>query len=84
MPDEITAAWVAEKLEETHEKPFFIVAGMNRPHVPRYAPGEFFDLFPLDSIQLPPYLENDLDDCTRRVMGKCVQQQGSVQLSGGR
>jgi arylsulfatase A-like enzyme len=62
MPDEITSRWVVEKLNETHESPFFIVAGMNRPHTPRYAPKEFFDLFPLETISLPPYLENDLND----------------------
>ena len=62
LPDEITAQWVAEKLEETHNDPFFIVAGMNRPHAPRYVPTSFFDKFPLETIELPPYLENDLTD----------------------
>jgi iduronate 2-sulfatase len=62
MPDEITSMWVSEKLNETHDNPFLIVAGMNRPHTPRYAPKEFFDLFPLETIILPPYLENDLND----------------------
>jgi len=62
MPDEITSIWVSEKLNETHDNPFFIVAGMNRPHTPRYAPKEFFDMFPLEIIILPPYLENDLND----------------------
>ena len=62
MPDEITSMWVSEKLNETHDNPFFIVAGMNRPHTPRYAPKEFFDMFPLETIILPPYLENDLND----------------------
>ena len=62
MPDEITSIWVSEKLTETHDNPFFIVAGMNRPHTPRYAPKEFFDMFPLETIILPPYLENDLND----------------------
>ena len=62
MPDEITSMWVSEKLNETHDDPFFIIAGMNRPHTPRYAPKEFFDMFPLETIILPPYLENDLND----------------------
>jgi len=62
MPDEITSIWVSEKLNETHDDPFFIVAGMNRPHTPRYAPKEFFDMFPLETIILPPYLANDLND----------------------
>ena len=61
MPDEITAQWVAEKLEETHDDPF-IVGSMNRPHAPRYVPTSFFDKFPLETIEVPPYLENDLID----------------------
>ena len=62
MPDEITSQWVSEKLSESHDKPFFIVAGMNRPHAPRYVPKQFFDLFPIEGITLPPYLEGDLED----------------------
>ena len=66
MPDEVTAQWIKDKLEYTHSKPFLLIAGMNRPHTPMYVPDEFFELF-RDSnganiVQLPPYLENDLDD----------------------
>jgi arylsulfatase A-like enzyme len=63
MPDEISANFISDKLNENHEKPFFMVCGINRPHVPRYAPQEFFELFPIDSIKLPPYKTNDLGDC---------------------
>ena len=66
MPDEITAQWVGTKLSQTHNQPFLIIAGMNRPHAPFYAPDEFFELFEdangNNLVQLPPYLENDLDD----------------------
>lgn len=66
MPDEITAQWVGTKLGQTHTEPFFIIAGIHRPHSPFYAPDEFFELFEDENgnnlIQLPPYLENDLDD----------------------
>ena len=43
-------------------KPFFIAAGFHKPHMPWHVPRKWFDLFPLESIKLPPYLENDLDD----------------------
>ena len=33
-----------------------------RPHVPWYCPQKWFDLHPVDEIQLPPYLKEDLDD----------------------
>jgi arylsulfatase A-like enzyme len=35
---------------------------MWRPHLPWFAPQEYFDNYPLSSIKLPPYLENDLED----------------------
>ncbi|MGC6424098.1 MAG: sulfatase-like hydrolase/transferase [Lentimonas sp.] len=66
MPDEVTARWVAAKLSQTHSKPFLLTVGMNRPHIPFYAPDEFFELYRDEEgnniVELPPYLENDLDD----------------------
>jgi len=63
MPDEIVAAWAAELVAKKHDRPFFVGAGLIRPHTPLYAPKECFDRFPLDSITLPPYLKGDLEDC---------------------
>jgi len=36
--------------------------GFVRPHTPLYAPKRFFDMFPLDEIQLPEILPGDIDD----------------------
>lgn len=63
MPDEQSARWVAERLAENHENPFFITLGLVRPHAPRYVPGVFYDLFPQSKMMLPPYLVDDLHDC---------------------
>lgn len=63
MPDEIVSAWAAELVRKRHDRPFFVAAGLIRPHSPLYAPKKYFDRFPLDSITLPPYLKGDLDDC---------------------
>jgi arylsulfatase A-like enzyme len=63
MPDEKSAKWAFEKLKEDHENPFVLTVGFMRPHTPWIAPDEFFGMHPLDSIQLPPYLSNDLEDC---------------------
>jgi arylsulfatase A-like enzyme len=66
MPDEVTAQWVAKKLNQTHAKPFLLTVGMNRPHVPFYAPDEFFDQFRDEqgnnTVERPPYFADDLDD----------------------
>ena len=73
MPDEVTAQWAENKLGQTHSDPFLMVVGMNRPHGPFYAPDEFFELFRDENgnntVSLPPYLENDLDDLPEIVMG---------------
>ncbi len=57
--DYIDASWVIERLGRKHKKPFFMALGFYRPHVPLYAPRRWFDLHPLDKVQLP---EVKLDD----------------------
>ncbi len=64
MPDEKSAEWAIEKLSRKYDKPFFLTVGFMRPHTPWIAPDEFFQQHPIDSIQLPPYLEGDTDDCS--------------------
>jgi arylsulfatase A-like enzyme len=51
-----------EQLGRKHDKPFFLAVGVHKPHMPWNVPKKYYDLFPLESIKLPPYLENDLDD----------------------
>ena len=59
MPDARTAAWVVEQIRKPHDRPFFLAAGFLRPHVPWYVPRKWFDLFQVDSIDMPPYLPSD-------------------------
>ena len=63
MPDEITANYAVDVLSRDHQKPFFLAVGLVRTHTPLYAPQEYFDRFPMEEITLPPYLENDREDC---------------------
>ena len=49
-------------LARDHEKPFFMVLGTYRPHVPLHVPQRYFDMYPLDEIVLPTIKEDDLDD----------------------
>lgn len=62
MPDFQAAAFACEQLGEQHEKPFFLAVGFNRPHVPWYVPQKWFEQFPIESIQTPPYKKDDMDD----------------------
>lgn len=57
-----TAAAAAEFLAKEHDRPFFLACGIYHPHLPWYVPREFFDLYPLESIELPDRLETDLED----------------------
>jgi arylsulfatase A-like enzyme len=57
-----SAEWIAEKLKDDHDKPFFMMLGISKPHLSWYVPQEYFDLYNLDSIDAPLYLEDDLDD----------------------
>jgi arylsulfatase A-like enzyme len=63
------ADWAVQKLEgeikEHPEQPFFLSVGFFLPHVPCYATQKWFDLYPEDTLILPPMLENDRADTPR-------------------
>ena len=67
LPDELSADFAIEKLQEDYDKPFFLSVGIIRPHSPWHAPKEYFDMFPLDEVEPPPYLYNDLEDCAEEL-----------------
>lgn len=50
------------KLSQPADQPFFLGVGFFRPHVPFYVPQEWFDLYPLEKIVMPPAKADDLDD----------------------
>lgn len=62
MPDHKIAAWGIEQLQKKHDKPLFLATGFYRPHVPQFAPQKWFDMFPIDEVQLPATTKDDLDD----------------------
>jgi arylsulfatase A-like enzyme len=50
-------------LRATHDRPFFLSVGFWRPHSERIVPKRYYDLYPLESIQIPPsYRADDLED----------------------
>lgn len=62
MPDYKIASWAEQKLKENRNEPFWMGVGFYRPHVPQFAPQKWFDMYPIDSIQLPRTISNDLED----------------------
>jgi arylsulfatase A-like enzyme len=62
MRDWRVADWARGKLAETSETPLFLGVGFYRPHLPWYAPHEFFERVPLEQIHRPAVREDDLED----------------------
>ena len=61
-PDYKIANWATAQLDQQYNNPFLLGVGFVRPHVPQYATQKWFDLYPLESLELPAQLESDLDD----------------------
>lgn len=50
-------------LEAEQDRPFFVACGIWRPHVSWTVPKRYFDMFPLESIEIPEgFKGDDLDD----------------------
>jgi arylsulfatase A-like enzyme len=62
MPDSKFVDYAIAQLNKKHDRPFFIACGLTKPHLPWSVPKKYYDKFPLETIQLPPYREDDLDD----------------------
>jgi arylsulfatase A-like enzyme len=67
MADDKSVDYVIEQMNrEDQDKPFFLGCGIYRPHLPWYVPQQYFDMFPLDTIQLPPLKEGDFERLSPR------------------
>ena len=53
-PDGTTATRIIQLMAENRDKPFFLAAGLHKPHQPWVGPVEFFDQHPVENIVLPP------------------------------
>lgn len=59
------ASWAVDQLNAKPDGPFFMSVGFFLPHVPCYATQKWFDLYPLETLQLPPILLGDREDTPR-------------------
>lgn len=62
QPDHVTATKTMELLRKHKDKPFFIAAGLVRPHYPNVAPEQYFEPYRWQDIALPELVENDIND----------------------
>lgn len=73
MADTLQTDWAIDVLKRRHDRPFFLALGLYAPHFPNYAPQKYYDLYPLESIQLPPIKDDDsvdLPPAVRRAMDR--------------
>jgi len=57
-----SSLYCADYLKQDHNTPFFLACGIFRPHSPQLAPQEYFDMYPLEEIEVPNLPINDMDD----------------------
>ncbi len=65
MPDNMLANWAVKQLNMKHDSALWLGVGFYRPHVPQYAPQKWFDMYPLETLQLPKTIGNDLEDISQ-------------------
>ncbi|MGB0372168.1 MAG: sulfatase [Opitutales bacterium] len=73
MNDYLKADTAVKALQMDHDKPFVITCGLFLPHMAWWIPQKYLDMYPLDSITLPPFKDGDLSD---------VPEQGRDLISG--
>src|SRR5687768_13575878 len=54
LPDGGTADNAIAAMRDAKDKPFFLAVGFLKPHLPFVAPKKYFNLYPRESIKLPP------------------------------
>lgn len=62
---QIADAAVAALDRAPRDRPFFIACGFRLPHVPCFAPPEWFDKFPAAQLRMPPVKADDRADTPR-------------------
>ena len=80
MGDGQLATWVAAFLARPPAQPFFLAAGIYRPHLPWYAPRKYFEMYPLDKITPPPIKDDDLDDVPAGGQRMAADRRGDLEL----
>lgn len=60
--DHLVVDWAIEQMDSQRDEPLFLAVGLFRPHIPWEVPQKYFDMHPLDEVQLPEYRDDDLND----------------------
>lgn len=80
MGDGQMIQWAEKFLATPPKQPFFLAAGIYRPHLPWYTPRKYFEMYPPDGITPPPIKEDDLDDVPETGRWIAEQRRGDLEL----
>ena len=72
--------WATEQLKTTQPRPFLMVAGIYRPHLPFYAPKEYFQLFNSEALETPAVLKDDIKDLPPAGRSMASQRREDLEL----
>ena len=73
--DGIAAAEAIKLLEQQKDRPFFLAVGFYRPHTPYVAPRKYFELYPLDKVQLAEVPESQREGVPAPAFGSAKKEQ---------
>lgn len=65
IQDYEVASWAETVLRSKPDAPYFLSVGFFLPHMPLYAPESSFELYPEETLQMPPMLSADRADTPR-------------------
>jgi len=80
MGDGRMVEWAVEFLARPPGEPFFLAAGIYRPHLPFYAPRKYFDMYPAGGIAPPPIKADDCDDLPESGKRMAADRRGDYDL----
>jgi len=80
MGDGQMVQWAEKSLARPPKQPFFLAAGIYRPHLPWYAPRKYFDMYPPDRVTMPAVKADDLNDVPEIGRQMAADRRGDLEL----
>ncbi len=80
--DGIAATEAIAQLEKyaREDRPFYLAVGLYRPHTPFVAPKKYFDLYPIDEIEVPDVPDGYLQMLPKPARGSITRKKEQVNL----
>ncbi len=76
--DAVGAAEAIKLLEANKDKPFYLAVGFYRPHTPYVAPKKYFDMYPIENIQLATGPMKDVPGIPRQAYASYKKEQDQL------